>query len=241
MSEVHYVTATAIDMTGNWPVRVEVHLAEVDGTAAVILGNAPLIDIGDIRSSRLPTPLDLCCDVVGRDDDHTVLIRLGHGATDRQGRDTFRVAAEAVRPETPGEIFERLLLSHHVDPDTLTDVESAWLAFTEFCQTGFDGLEDDGFVVQWGRYSWTDRTATLSFTRQYALADRVPWQVSLDMRFAGFHTLATGDSGFDFTPPGPARAAALAAVRATVTENPHLYDLWRAVPRRSALTVERAD
>ncbi|MEU4163634.1 hypothetical protein [Actinoplanes sp. NPDC026670] len=240
---MHYVTATAIDMTGNWPVRVEVHLAEWDGSAAVILGRAPLIDIGDIRGSRLPTPLDLCCDVVGRDDD-TVVIRLGHGATDRRGRDTFRVAAEAVRPETPGEIFERLLLSHHVDPDSVTDVESAWLAFTEFVQTGFDGLGDDCFQVQWGRYSWSDRTATLGLTRRFTLpAPGGPalWQVSLDMRFAGFHTLTTGGTGFDGTPPGPARAAALAAVRATIPEHPHLYDLWRAVPRHSALTFERAD
>jgi hypothetical protein len=231
-------------MTGNWPVRVEVHLAEVDGTAAVILGHAPLIDIGDVRGSRLPTPLDLCCDVVGRDDDHSVLIRLGHGATDRQGRDTFRVAAEAVRPETPGEIFERLLLNYHVAPDNVTDVESAWLAFTEFVQTGFDGLGDDGFLIQWGRYSWSDRTATLSFTRRFTLpaaGGPVRWQVSLDMRFAGFHTLTTGDSGFDFTPPGPARAAALAAVRATISETPHLYDLWRAVPRHTVLTFDRAD
>ncbi|GIE78777.1 hypothetical protein Aph02nite_47270 [Actinoplanes philippinensis] len=240
---MHYVTATAIDVTGTWPVRVEVHLAESDGSAAVILGHAPLLDIGDVRGSRLPTALDLRCDVVGRDDDHTVLIRLGHGATDRRGRDTFRVAAEAVRSETPGEIFERLLLNYHVDPHTVTDVESAWLAFTEFVQTGFDGLGDDGFRVQWGRYSWADRTAMLSFARQFTLpAPGGPalWQVSLDMRFAGFHTLATGDTGFDHTPPGPARAAALAAVRATVSDNPHLYDLWRAVPRHAALTFDRA-
>jgi hypothetical protein len=240
---VHYVTATAIDVTGNWPVRVEVHLAESDGTAAVILGHAPLLDIGEVRGSALPAPLGLRCDVIGRDDD-TVVIRLRHGATDRRGRDTFRVAAQAVRSETPGEIFERRLLDYHIDPESVTDVESAWLAFTEFCQTEFDGLDDDGFLVQWGRYSWSDRTATLCFTRQFTLpgpGDPVLWQVSLDMRFPGFHTLATGGTGFDFTPPGPARLAALAAIRATIPGTPHLYDLWRAVPRHSALTFERAD
>lgn len=239
---MHYVTATAIDLTGNWPVRVEVHLAEWDGSAAVILGRAPLIDFGDLRGSRLPTALDLCCDVVGRDDD-TVVIRLGHGATDRRGRDTFRVAAGAVRPETPGEVFERLLLSYHVDPDSVTDVESAWLAFTEFVQTDCDGLDDDGFQVQWGRYCWSDRTAALGLIRRFTLTapgGRAPWQVSLDMRFPGFHTLTSGGTGLDLTPPGPGRAAALAAVRAMIPEHPHLYDLWRAVPRHSRLTFDRA-
>jgi hypothetical protein len=244
---VHYVTATAIDLTGHYPVMVEVHLAESDGRAAVILGNAPLLDISEIHGSRLPSPLDLRCEVVGRDDDQTVLIRLRHGVTDREGRDTFRVAAEAVRSEGPGEILERLLLEHHVDPDAVTDVECAWLPFTEFAQTPIEGLARDagadGLIVRWGRYSWTDRAATLTFTRRLALPgddDPVLWQASLTIQFRGFTTLPAGDTGWDFAPPGPARAAALNRIRSHVDEHPELSALWHARPAGSSVTFNRA-
>jgi hypothetical protein len=244
---VHYVSATAIDLTGHYPVMVEVHLAESDGRAAVILGNAPLIDISEIHGSRLPSPLDLRCEVVGRDDDQTVLIRLRHGVTDQEGRDTFRVAAEAVRAEGPGEILERLLLEHHVDPDAVTDVECAWLPFTEFAQTPIDGTapdaDVDGVIVQWGRYSWTDRAATLTFTRQLAMpGDGEPalWQASLVIQFRGFTTLPSGDTGWDFSPTGPARAAALTRIRTGVDGHPALRDLWYARPSGSSVTFGRA-
>ncbi|GAA1655711.1 hypothetical protein [Actinoplanes couchii] len=248
---MHYVTALAIDWIGDQPALIEVRLPEVNGDEAVILGRAPLLSSGSsLPASRLPAQLDLRCDVVGHDGDHVVLVRLRYGLTDQRGRDTFRVAATAVRPENPREIFDRLLLSHHVHPESLGDVELAWLAFTEFTQTEIDHLDPaaapdaDGFLVQWGRYSWIDRTAALIFTRQLALvtADGPGrWQVSLDMRFPGFHTVPSGDSGLDFTPVGPGRAAALAQIRATIKNLPQLYALWRAVPRRSTLTFERAD
>jgi hypothetical protein len=241
---VHFVTATAIDLTGHYPVMVEVHLAESDGRAAVILGNAPLLDISEIHGSRLPSPLDLRCEVVGRDDDQTVLIRLRHGVTDREGRDTFRVAAEAVRSESPGEILERLLLEHHVDPDAVTDVECAWLPFTEFAQTPIDGLapdaDVDGVIVRWGRYSWTDRAATLTFARRLAMPDGL-WQASLTIQFRGFPALPAGDTGWDLSPAGPVRAAALTRIRAGVDDHPALRELWYARPAGSAVTFSRAD
>ncbi|MEU4620577.1 hypothetical protein AB0G04_11450 [Actinoplanes sp. NPDC023801] len=243
---MHFVTATAIDLTGHYPVMVEVHLSESDGRSAVILGNAPLLDIGDIHGSRLPTPLDLRCEVVGRDDEQTVLIRLRHGVTDREGRDTFRVAAEAVRSENAGEVLERLLLAHHVDPDSVTDVESAWLAFTEFAQTPIDGPARDagvdGVIVRWGRYSWTDRAATLSFTRQLAMPGDdgpVRWRASLVVQFRGFPTVPTADTGWDFSPIGPARAAALTRMRAGVDDHPALSVLWHARPAGSSVTFDR--
>jgi hypothetical protein len=251
---VHFVTATAIDWIGQWPALVEVHLAEADGSDAVILGKTPVIDVGGLRRAGLPTRLNLRCDVVGQDDNHTVLIRLGHGATDQHGRDTFRVDADAVRPETPAEAFDRLLLNYHIDPDGITDVEPAWLAFTEFAQTGIDGLapgdDADGFIVQWGRYSWNERTAALTFTRRLnlltdgsgpAAGHPALRQVDLEMRFRGFHTLATGDSGLHFAAIGPPRAAALAAVRAAVEEQPLLSALWHTKPVTSSLTYGPAD
>ena len=243
---MHYVAATAIDWVGQWPALVKVHLAEADGSDAVILGKTPVIDVGGLRRAGLPTRLNLRCDLVGRDDDDTVLIRLGHGATDQHGRDTFRVDAGTVRPETPAEAFDRILLNHHVDPDGVTDVESAWLGFTEFAQSTIDGLgsDADGLLVQWGRYSWNDRTAMLAFTRQIAPnGGEAPqlWQVSLQMRFRGFHRLATADSGLDLAPPGPRRAAALAAIRAAVDEHPLLTALWHTKPVASSLTYGPAE
>lgn len=240
---VHYVTATAIDWIGERPALVEVHLAEVDGDEAVILGRAPVLSAGPLRGSRMPMRLDLRCDVVGHDGEDTVVVRLRYGLTDQRGRDTFRVDAAAVRLENPRETFDRLLISHHVEPESLGDVEAAWLAFTEFAMTELNGLapvpEADGFVVRWGHYSWNDRTTGLHFTRRVALTGPdgpATWQVSLDMRFLGFHTLPTGGSGLDFTPIGPRRRAALTQIRATINDTPHLYDLWRAVPRHSTLT-----
>lgn len=235
------MTATAIDWRGDQPALIEVHLPEVNGGEAVILGQAPQVSAGHLRSSRMPMQLGLRCDVVDRDGEDTVVIRLRYGLTDRRGRDTFRVAAGAVRPENPREILDRLMLDHHVDPGKVGDVEVAWLAFTEFNQTEIDQLDQaavpgpDGFAVGWGRYSWIDRTTTLVFTRRLALPTGW-WEVSLDMRFPGFHTLPTGGSGPDYTPVGPGRAAALAQIRATIKSTPRLYDLWRAVPRHSTLT-----
>ncbi|HWS32424.1 MAG TPA: hypothetical protein VN408_06740 [Actinoplanes sp.] len=239
------MTATAIDWSGDRPALIKVHLPEVNGDEAVILGHAPQVSGGRLRHSGMPRRLDLRCDVVGRDGDHTVTIRLRYGLTDQRGRDTFRVAAAAVRPEDPREIFDRLLLNHHVDPENVGDVEVAWLAFTEFNQTEIDHLspalpEADGFIVQWGRYSWIDRTTALIFTRRLAVLTGW-WEVSLDMRFPGFHTLPTGDSGLDFTAVGPGRAAALAQIRATIKSTPRLYDLWRAVPRHSTLSFQRVE
>ncbi|MDI6105419.1 hypothetical protein QLQ12_43240 [Actinoplanes sp. NEAU-A12] len=166
---MYYVAATAIDWTGVRPALVEVHLSESDGTEAVILGRAPVLSAGHLWHSRLPIPLGLRCDVVDRDD-HTVLVRLGHGVTDASGRDTFRVDAGAVRLENPGEAFDRILINHHVDPDNVSDVESAWLAFTEFAQGEIDGVDpdadSDGFIIQWGRHGGA---ASLTFTRQLAI------------------------------------------------------------------------
>jgi hypothetical protein len=89
-----------------------------------------------------------------------------------------------------------------------------------------DGLEAgeesdaDGFIVEWGRYSWNDGLASLSFTRQYAVdvSDTWTetewyqpeyWQVNLTMVFPDASELAdvgmlnVQDTGFDFSPAGP--------------------------------------
>jgi hypothetical protein len=71
--------------------------------------------------------------------------------------------------------FAEILRRHGVDPEAVTDVEAAWCAFGEFLQVAVDGIDTDadadGFLVQWGRYSWNDDRLSLSFTRQLAVVD----------------------------------------------------------------------
>jgi hypothetical protein len=79
-----------------------------------------------------------------------------------------------------GEMLAGLLRRDGVDPDRVHDVAAAWRAFTEFLALPVDGLEPvendaDGFLVQWGRYSWNDRLPSLTFTRQFAVDVRDAW------------------------------------------------------------------
>ncbi|MEV1319973.1 hypothetical protein AB0J14_28285 [Micromonospora arborensis] len=114
----------------------------------------------------------------------------------------------------------------------MDNVETAWKAFREFLAQPVDGLEAgldsdaDGFIVQWGRYSWHDQLPSLSFTRQLAVDVRETWtetdwyqpeiwQVSLDLvvpdasALADLDQLDIQDTGFDFSPPGPERDRAI--------------------------------
>ena len=56
-----------------------------------------------------------------------------------------------------------LLGRHGPVADRVDDVGPAWTAFREFLAAPVDGPEPgpdsdaDGFIVQWGRYSWHDR------------------------------------------------------------------------------------
>jgi hypothetical protein len=143
------------------------------------------------------------------------------------------------------------------------DVDAAWQAFREFLTVLMDGLESDpdadadGWIVQWGRHSWHDNVPSLAFTRQFAVDTRETWtesdrhqpehwQVSLDLVFADEPTLAdldrfdVRDTGFDFSPPGPAQDAALGEVERAVARHPTLRELWAGTPTRSAVAMERA-
>ncbi|MFC7551027.1 hypothetical protein, partial [Plantactinospora sp. GCM10030261] len=56
--------------------------------------------------------------------------------------------------------FTRILRQHGQEPAAVTDVAAAWRAFREFLDVEIEGLvpdldaDVDGFIVQWGRYSW---------------------------------------------------------------------------------------
>src|SRR5262249_44421140 len=63
--------------------------------------------------------------------------------------------------ESP-DLLAALLREHGQDPDRVESVDSAWRAFRDFLSRPLEGLDfgpdsdSDGFIVQWGRYSWHD-------------------------------------------------------------------------------------
>lgn len=156
-----------------------------------------------------------------------------------------------------------LLRRYGVDPDHVHDVAAAWQAFTEFLVLPVDGLEPvendaDGFMVQWGRYSWNDRLPSIAFTRQFAVDVRDVWagpkdwyqpeiwQVNLDMVFldtpelADFDRLAPADTGLNFSAPGPERDRAIRAVEQRLAQHPALQAAWASSPARSCVMLDDA-
>ncbi|WP_430782382.1 hypothetical protein [Actinoplanes sp. G11-F43] len=155
-----------------------------------------------------------------------------------------------------------LLGRQGIDPGRVHDVAAAWEAFTEFLALPVDGLEPvdddaDGFMVQWGRYSWNDRLPAVTFTRQFAVDVRDAWtgtgwyqpeiwQVNLDLIFpdtpglAGLGRPAPADTGLTFSAPGPDRAQAIDAVEQQLQRNPALRAAWASVPAHSRLSLDEA-
>ncbi|MEJ3745334.1 hypothetical protein WEI85_18830 [Actinomycetes bacterium KLBMP 9797] len=163
--------------------------------------------------------------------------------------------------QSSAEVFERLLRQRGIDPHSVNDVEAAWAAFEEFVQTPVNGIlpgddcDADGFIVQWGRWSWNDKRPALCFTRQLAVPDPEDpdgqpsyWQVELEMLFQdeasleGLDELNESNSGFSFDPISPARGSELAALRDHYLGlYPQLCVLWRATPVESRLSLHQAD
>lgn len=160
------------------------------------------------------------------------------------------------------QILTDLLRRRGVDPDHVHDVAVAWKAFTEFLALPVDGLEPvendaDGFMAQWGRYSWNDRLPSVAFTRQFAVGVRDVWagkdwyqpeiwQVTLEMVFsdtaelAGIGRSAPADTGLEFSAPGPERDRAVRAVEDRLTRHPALRAAWASSPARSCVTLDDA-
>ncbi|RZU74354.1 hypothetical protein EV384_2808 [Micromonospora kangleipakensis] len=161
---------------------------------------------------------------------------------------------------TTADVFAQILRRHGVDQDGVTDVEAAWGAFAEFLQLDIDGLDQtpdsdaDGFIIQWGRRSWSDNRLILTFTRQLAIADVGDhddpywqpelWQLDLEMAFddeadlIGLDSLDVHDTGFKFAPTGPLRAAALADTWAKAQRHAPVRAAWIATPASSGLSFE---
>jgi hypothetical protein len=164
--------------------------------------------------------------------------------------------------DSPQELL-RLLRQHGLGPDRVDNVETAWKTFCEFLAQPVDGLDPgqdrdaDGFIVQWGRYSWHDRLPSLSFSRQFAVDVRDTWtepdwyqpeywQVSLDLVFPDAAALADLDrlnvqnTRFDFSPAGPKRNHAIGEPGWKLQHYPTLQVLWASTPLRNAVTLELA-
>lgn len=150
----------------------------------------------------------------------------------------------------------RILREHGAGPGAVRDVDAAWAAFCGFAQVEVEGVDPpeddgDGVIVAWGRWSWTGGRPALSFGRQLAVggAGGEPqlWKAELLLVFADDPAWADAgppgrqDSGFDFSPVGAARAAALRAARRLVENSPQPAALWRAEPVHSAVTWEQVD
>src|SRR5690242_4914130 len=162
------------------------------------------------------------------------------------------------------EVLADLLHQRGLTPDRVDNVDAAWKAFCEFLARPVDGLEPgpdrdaDGFIVQWGRYSWHDRLPSLSFTRQFAMDVRATWtepnwyqpeywQVSLDLVFpdspalTDLDQLNVQDTGFDFSPLGPDRDHAISEAEREIQHYETLQALWTSTPLRSTVALDQAD
>jgi hypothetical protein len=169
------------------------------------------------------------------------------------------VAAPLVLWRSAADELAHAMRRHGVDPDAVTDVRTAWIAFREFAQVKFSGLDPtpesdaDGLIVQWGRYSWNRNKLSLSFTRQLAvIGDTEPdepdwqpayWQVELVLLFEDAPELqaldsgTTSDTGFSFEPPGSGREAVLNEIG----ENEQIKATLTAVPVASSIHFGRTD
>ncbi|OKI46374.1 hypothetical protein [Micromonospora sp. CB01531] len=161
---------------------------------------------------------------------------------------------------TSVDVFAQILRRHGVEQDSVTDVEAAWVGFTEFLQLDIDGIDStpdsdaDGFIIQWGRRSWSDNRLILTFTRQLAIADVGDhddpywqpelWQLDFEMAFddepdlIGLDNLDVHDTGFRFPPTGPLRTAALADTWAETQRHAPVRAAWIATPASSGLFFE---
>lgn len=157
------------------------------------------------------------------------------------------------------EAFKQILDRHGVAVGAYT-MESAWAAFEEFVQVpieGIEGSEDDGdgFIVEWGVWDWTGNRPALSLGRLLAVNEGSDlddsyqptqhWKVEFQACFAEDSAWADlhingGDSGYDHAAIGGPRAAALAATRRSIDQNPLLSAMWRSTPIDIEVTLDRA-
>ncbi|GAA0976234.1 hypothetical protein GCM10009555_035430 [Acrocarpospora macrocephala] len=131
---------------------------------------------------------------------------------------------------------------------------AAWAAFAEFAQTNIAGIDtrpdsdSDGFILQWGRWSWNDHRPSMSFTRQVAVPcenDQFEglvelWQIELVLFYEDSVALSSysdQDTGFYFPNGDEEWQVALMEGQ----DFPPLQAVAKTAPVSSSLTLEHAD
>lgn len=156
--------------------------------------------------------------------------------------------------------FARILRAHGTDLDAVTDVDAAWAAFEEFLQVEIAGIDSDendgdGFNVEWGRWTWTDRRPALAFRRLLGVLDTEDrqdpqdqpeyWTVELELSFAEDPAWADLNlpeyvgAGLKHYRLGAERRAAMVEEREYLGTFPQLAALWRAEPIHSRVVLEQ--
>jgi hypothetical protein len=73
-------------------------------------------------------------------------------------------------------LFERILEQHGEKAEAVSDMDAAWAASQEFVQTPLEGVEPteddgDGFIVEWGCWSWNGGAPAISLGRHLGAVD----------------------------------------------------------------------
>jgi hypothetical protein len=152
------------------------------------------------------------------------------------------------------DLLASILRQHGQAPDAITDTMAAWTAFAEFTQTKVAGIDtqpdfdSDGFILQWGRWSWNDHRPSMSFTRQVAVPCEDGqfeglvefWQIELVLFYEDSEVLSSHsdqDTGFYFSNGDEEWQVALAEAQ----DFPPLQAVAKTTPVSSSLTLEHAD
>jgi hypothetical protein len=157
------------------------------------------------------------------------------------------------------DVLRSMLRGRGQDPDAVRSTAEAWRAFADFLGTPVDGIcrpvedyDSDGFILQWGRTSWSSDRQSLTFTRQLAVAGKDDdkadehwqpeyWQVNLELVYDDTEEIRDefeADTGFYFFDGAESLSSELADVRDTCVP---LRTAMRLAPLSSALTFDRAE
>ncbi|GAB3163770.1 hypothetical protein [Microbispora hainanensis] len=152
------------------------------------------------------------------------------------------------------DLLAEILRQHGQTPGAITDTRAVWAAFAEFAQTKLNGIaiqpnsDSDGFILQWGRWSWSGHRPSMSFIRQVAVPrddDQfgsvvAHWQIELVLFYEESAVLSlhpNQDTGFYFPTCNDEWRAALMEAQ----DFPPFQAVIESAPVGNSLTLEPAD
>lgn len=152
------------------------------------------------------------------------------------------------------DLLAEILRQYGQAPHAITDTGVAWAAFAEFAQTKLSGIDtrpnsdSDGFILQWGRWSWNDHRPCMSFTRQLAVPrehDQFEsvaeyWHMELALFYEESAVLSIhSDQGTGFYFPASEEEWRAALMEAE--DFPPFRAVAETAPVGNLITLERAD